>query len=92
MSATPEATGGQELVQPPPEHCPGTQSEHAGQASACEGCPNQKICSTAPKGPDPGNYNYTANPVLKITIIITKNIQINYLFNLIYTIRYSIDR
>lgn len=34
--------------------CPGTQSENAGKASACAGCPNQNICSTGPKGPDPG--------------------------------------
>jgi Mrp family chromosome partitioning ATPase len=41
-------------VAPEPEHCPGTQSEAAGQASACEGCPNQQICaSSTPKGPDP---------------------------------------
>ncbi|CAG9770915.1 unnamed protein product [Ceutorhynchus assimilis] len=37
-----------------PQHCPGTESEEAGKASACAGCPNQQICSTAPKGPDPG--------------------------------------
>eukprot|EP01132_Coremiostelium_polycephalum_P001128 gene1128-1433_t len=42
-----------ELVTPPPEHCPGTQSESAGKSEACAGCPNQQICSTAPKGPDP---------------------------------------
>lgn len=37
-----------------PEHCPGTESEEAGKASACEGCPNQKICLSAkPQGPDP---------------------------------------
>jgi len=36
-----------------PENCPGTQSEEAGKASACAGCPNQKICASAPKGPDP---------------------------------------
>lgn len=35
--------------------CPGRQSEEAGKAEACAGCPNQQICSTAPKGPDPGN-------------------------------------
>ncbi|KAK3144434.1 hypothetical protein QOZ80_4AG0312980 [Eleusine coracana subsp. coracana] len=35
------------------EHCPGTQSETAGKAEACAGCPNQQICATAPKGPDP---------------------------------------
>lgn len=34
--------------------CPGTQSESAGKADSCEGCPNQQICATAPKGPDPG--------------------------------------
>lgn len=37
-----------------PQHCPGTQSEGAGKASACAGCPNQQICATGPKGPDPG--------------------------------------
>ncbi|PWN38775.1 hypothetical protein IE81DRAFT_369599 [Ceraceosorus guamensis] len=36
-----------------PEHCPGTDSDQAGKASACQGCANQSICSTAPKGPDP---------------------------------------
>ncbi len=33
--------------------CPGTSSEEAGKAAACAGCPNQAICATAPKGPDP---------------------------------------
>jgi len=42
------------LQEPPPEHCPGTESKDAGNASACQGCPNQKICASAvPKGPDP---------------------------------------
>ena len=36
-----------ELVAPEPEHCPGTQSEDAGKASACDGCPNQKICASS---------------------------------------------
>ncbi|KAG9071091.1 cytosolic Fe-S cluster assembly factor nbp35 [Linnemannia hyalina] len=36
-----------------PEHCPGTESEQAGKANACDGCPNQNVCATAPKGPDP---------------------------------------
>lgn len=35
--------------------CPGTQSNDAGKASACAGCPNQNICSSgATKAPDPG--------------------------------------
>lgn len=35
------------------EHCPGPESEKAGQGDACAGCPNQQICASAPKGPDP---------------------------------------
>ncbi|CAA6659665.1 unnamed protein product [Spirodela intermedia] len=35
------------------EHCPGTRSEAAGKSDACKGCPNQEVCATAPKGPDP---------------------------------------
>ncbi|KAN0026999.1 hypothetical protein ACTFIU_009678 [Dictyostelium citrinum] len=42
-----------QLVAPPPENCPGTQSEMSGKSAACAGCPNQQICATAPKGPDP---------------------------------------
>lgn len=34
--------------------CPGTGSENAGKVSACAGCPNQQICASGPKGPDPG--------------------------------------
>ncbi|KAJ2301372.1 cytosolic Fe-S cluster assembly factor nbp35, partial [Coemansia sp. RSA 2706] len=35
------------------EHCPGPESEGAGRAAGCEGCPNQEICSTQAAGPDP---------------------------------------
>lgn len=48
----PTATA-QTLPAPEPEHCPGTESELAGQADACQGCPNQQICASQPKGPDP---------------------------------------
>lgn len=41
------------LVAPEPEHCPGPESDAAGTADSCAGCPNQKICASAPKGPDP---------------------------------------
>lgn len=41
-------------MKPAPEHCPGTQSDSAGKADACQGCPNQNICASAqPKAPDP---------------------------------------
>jgi len=37
-----------------PEHCPGTKSDDAGKASACAGCPNQKICASGEtNAPDP---------------------------------------
>lgn len=36
--------------------CPGTSSEEAGKSSACQGCPNQAVCASAPKGPDPGVF------------------------------------
>ncbi|GAA5866790.1 hypothetical protein JCM8547_003565 [Rhodosporidiobolus lusitaniae] len=36
-----------------PDACPGTESEQAGTAAGCEGCPNQLDCQTAPRGPDP---------------------------------------
>jgi Mrp family chromosome partitioning ATPase len=42
-----------DLVAPEPEHCPGPESEAAGKADSCAGCPNQAICASAPKGPDP---------------------------------------
>lgn len=55
-----------ELVAPEPEHCPGTQSEDAGQASACQGCPNQKICaSSTPAGPDP-DIDYIAQKLQNV--------------------------
>jgi Mrp family chromosome partitioning ATPase len=42
-----------DLVAPEPEHCPGPESDQAGKGDACDGCPNQAICASAPKGPDP---------------------------------------
>jgi Mrp family chromosome partitioning ATPase len=36
-----------------PHNCPGTNSESAGKETACQGCPNQNVCSSTPKGPDP---------------------------------------
>ena len=41
------------LVAPEPEHCPGPESQQAGQGDACQTCPNKEICASAPKGPDP---------------------------------------
>ncbi|KAI9789435.1 MAG: cytosolic Fe-S cluster assembly factor nbp35 [Candelina submexicana] len=41
------------LVAPEPEHCPGPESIQAGKGDACAGCPNQQICASASKGPDP---------------------------------------
>ncbi|KAL9924261.1 cytosolic Fe-S cluster assembly factor NUBP1 homolog [Glossina fuscipes] len=42
-------------MMPEPENCPGVQTPNAGLASACQGCPNQKICSDPNKKlEDPG--------------------------------------
>lgn len=41
------------LQAPAPENCVGPESEQAGKADSCQGCPNQAICASAPKGPDP---------------------------------------
>ena len=40
---------------PAPHGCPGVASESAGKESACQGCPNQGICSSGQvkTGPDP---------------------------------------
>ncbi|PHH75528.1 hypothetical protein CDD82_4405 [Ophiocordyceps australis] len=35
-----------QLVAPEPEHCPGPESQQAGQADSCAGCPNQAICAS----------------------------------------------
>ena len=43
-----------EFIFLPISDCPGTEAEDAGKSEACAGCPNQQICATAPKGPDPG--------------------------------------
>lgn len=48
-----EVINSADVPQNAPEHCPGTESDLAGQADACQGCPNQILCQTAPKGPDP---------------------------------------
>lgn len=42
------------IPQDAPEHCPGTNSEDAGKADACAGCPNQQVCASgAATAPDP---------------------------------------
>jgi hypothetical protein len=48
------------LIAPEPEHCVGPESEQAGIADSCAGCPNKSICASAPKGPDPDIHNITA--------------------------------
>ncbi|KAE9380020.1 ATPases NBP35 [Stipitochalara longipes BDJ] len=49
----PLESGTNQLVAPEPEHCPGPESQQAGQGDACQTCPNKEICASAPKGPDP---------------------------------------
>ena len=35
-----------EVPQNANDHCPGVSSDGAGKGSACQGCPNQAVCST----------------------------------------------
>lgn len=48
----PQESGTNQLIAPEPEHCPGPESQQAGQGDACQTCPNKEICASAPKGPD----------------------------------------
>jgi Mrp family chromosome partitioning ATPase len=57
-----------------PEHCPGTQSEKAGKAAPCDGCPNQSVCSTGKASiPDPAISVIAAKlaPVKKKYLILS---------------------
>ncbi|XP_062185669.1 uncharacterized protein LOC133889204 isoform X1 [Phragmites australis] len=49
--------GGGDVPENGNDHFLGTQSESAGKSEACAGCPNQQICASAPKGPDPVQYS-----------------------------------
>ncbi|KAM9222621.1 LOW QUALITY PROTEIN: cytosolic Fe-S cluster assembly factor NUBP1 [Leptosomus discolor] len=35
------------------QKCPGSSSAQAGKAAACQGCPNQRLCSAGAAAPDP---------------------------------------
>lgn len=51
--------------------CPGTQSEKAGKAEPCDGCPNQKICSSGKASiPDPGKFSKFANIIVYHGLIV----------------------
>ncbi|KAL4858294.1 Cytosolic Fe-S cluster assembly factor [Chlorella vulgaris] len=55
------------------QHCPGAEDEQAGKASACEGCPNQAACATAPKGSDPDLDAIAARlaPIKHIVLVLS---------------------
>lgn len=47
-------SSGDHVAESLPNACPGTKSETAGKVSACQGCPNQKICASgATAAPNP---------------------------------------
>lgn len=50
--------------------CPGPQSETAGKSDSCEGCPNQEVCATAPKGPDPGILFLTTVATILLCLVL----------------------
>ena len=54
-----------------PLGCIGPESEQAGKASGCAGCPNQKICASGEaRQPDPGNYCVGNHDMIISSIII----------------------
>lgn len=57
----------------PNADCPGTASEAAGSADACQGCPNQAACASAPKGPDPDLAAIAARlaPIKHIVLVLS---------------------
>ncbi|KAL4325320.1 hypothetical protein GQ457_11G029660 [Hibiscus cannabinus] len=54
LRTKPSAIENGEIPENANEDCPGPSSKAAGKSDACQGCPNQEACATAPKGPDPG--------------------------------------
>ncbi len=36
----------EQILEPPPENCPGPSSEAAGKLDSCAGCPNQSVCAS----------------------------------------------
>jgi hypothetical protein len=70
----PLQSGTNQLVAPEPEHCPGPESQQAGQGDACQTCPNKEICASAPKGPDPDIPAITERLVdVKHKILVSKH-------------------
>lgn len=75
-----------------PEHCPGTQSEQAGKAQSCSGCPNQNICSSGTtKGPDPAleaiySRMSTVNHKILVIFLTVHFIRYNIKYNMSYFI------
>ncbi len=59
-----------EIPQNANEGCPGVKSNHAGKSSSCQGCPNQKLCSSGePAKEDPAIY-IIADKLSKVKNII----------------------
>jgi Mrp family chromosome partitioning ATPase len=61
------------LLFPHSADCPGAESERAGKADACAGCPNQAACATAPKGADPDLAAIAARlaPIKHILLVLS---------------------
>jgi len=57
-----------------PAACPGTQSESAGKADACDGCPGQKYCSTGqplPEDPDVAIIGQNLKDIKNILLVFS---------------------
>jgi hypothetical protein len=64
------------------EGCVGPQSDSAGKASACAGCPNQAVCASgAAKAPDPAAGQVRLRAFCaRMAHILCERLQVTYTF------------
>jgi ATPases involved in chromosome partitioning len=53
-----------------PSDCPGMDSENAGKSNSCEGCPNQKFCSSGEKPPQDPSALLVAERLKQVKSIV----------------------
>lgn len=71
--------------------CPGTNSSSAGQVSACQGCPNQKICASGETQlPDPGKSKYLQHNICVHVLLFFNFLALEVLKYRLSSVKYKI--
>lgn len=60
----------QEMTDSQKEHCPGPTTENAGKSSACNGCPNQSMCSSS-KEKDLSKINLNLKDIKRKILVLS---------------------